>query len=122
MNRDVSLIAIAVALVGLGVYRALYLPAMLAGSSTPLLFVGFLLEAVFGIAAGVAVWRGSGRAPLLIVLLGASVALTGLIEILLGVEGWLIALLGAALAIAVAWLVAWYVARRGATRQRSQLP
>jgi hypothetical protein len=115
MNRDSSLLVIAAALIAFGVYRALYLPGMLTGASTPLLFACFLLQAVFGIAAGICVWRGAGPAPLLIVLLGSSIALTGLIEIALGVVAWLYALLGAVVALVVALLLARYVAgKRGA--------
>jgi hypothetical protein len=57
---------------------------------------------VFGIAAGIGVWRGAGAAPLLILLLGASVALTAVIEIALGIAPWLYALLAAVVALVVA--------------------
>jgi hypothetical protein len=112
VNREPARLVIAVALIAFGVYRALYLPGMLGGPSTPLLFVGFLLEAVFAIAAGIAVWRGAGAAPLLIVLAGASIALTALIEIALGVVPWLYALLAAVAALVVAVLLARYVAAK----------
>ena len=120
MNRDTPLILVAVALIAFGIYRALYLPGMLAGPSTPLLFVGFLLEAAFGIAAGIAVWRGAGAAPLLIVLVGASIALTALIEIALGVVPWLYALLAAVVALVVAVVLARYVAGKRTMRQQAQ--
>jgi hypothetical protein len=50
---------IAVALSGYGLYRALYVPAMLVRQPVPLLLIGFLLQAVFGILAGIGVWRGA---------------------------------------------------------------
>jgi hypothetical protein len=111
VNRSPELRVIAVALIVFGVWRALYLPAMLAGASTPLLFAGFLLQAVCGIAAGVLVWRGAARAPLLILLTGASVALTELFGIALGIAAWLYALLAAVFALAIACALAWFVAR-----------
>src|SRR5262245_19898714 len=112
MNRDASLLVIAVALIAFGVYRALYLPGMLGAPSAPLMFLGYLLQAVFGIAAGICVWRGVGAAPLLIVLLGASIALTRIIEIALGVAPWLYALLGAVVALVGAFVLSRYVAGR----------
>ena len=111
MSRDTSLVAIAIALVAWGVYRALYLPGLLSDLSTPL-FACYLMQAIFGIGAGIATWRGSPRAPLAIVALGASIALTGVIEILLGVAPWLYALLGAVAALVVAVLLSRYVAGR----------
>jgi hypothetical protein len=115
MNRDPSLLLIAAVLIAFGVYRALYLPGMLTGASMPLMFVCYLLQAVFGIAAGICVWRGAGAASLLILLLGASIAATGLVEIALGIVAWLYALLGALIALVVAVLLARYVAgKRGA--------
>jgi hypothetical protein len=111
VNRDTSLVAIAIALVVWGVYRALYLPGMLGDLSTPL-FACYLMQAVFGIGGGIESWLGSARAPLWILLLGASIAVTGLIEIALGIVPWLYALLGAIAALVIAWLLSRYVARR----------
>jgi hypothetical protein len=111
VNRDTSLVAIAIALVAWGVFRALYLPALVGDLSTPL-FVCYLMQTVLGIGAGVETWLGSARAPLWILLLGASIALTGVIEVLLGIVAWLYALLGAVAALVVAVLLSRYVARR----------
>ena len=103
---------IAVALSGYGLYRGLYVPAMLVGQPVPLLLIGFLLQAVFGILAGIGVWRGARWAPLVVVLLGASIAATALIEgFVLGIVAYLRALLEAVLAIAVAFLITAYVER-----------
>ena len=68
---------------------------MLVGPPVPLLLSGFLRQAVFGILAGIGVWRGARSAPLVVVLLGASIAATAL------VEGFV--------SIAVALLIAAYV-------------
>ena len=59
MNRSTALLLIAIALVVFGIYRALFIPGMLIGPPVPLLLTGFLLQAVFGIVAGVGVWRGA---------------------------------------------------------------
>jgi len=119
MNRSTALLLIAIALAVFGIYRALYVPGMLIGPSVPLLLIGFLLQAVFGIVAGVGVWRGASWAPLAIVLLGASVAVTALFEVLLGVIAYLRALLDAAVAILVTVLMAAYVRRAGSSRIKS---
>ena len=103
---------IAVALSGYGLYRALYVPAMLVGQPVPLLLIGFLLQAVFGILAGIGVWRGARWAPLVVVVLGASIAATALIEgFVFGIVAYLRVLLEAVAAIAIALLIAVYVKR-----------
>ena len=108
VNRSTALLAIAIALAGFGIYRALYVPGLLSGTSA-LLLIGFLLQAVFGIVAGVGVWRAASWAPLVIVLLGASIAATALVEgFVLGIVAALRALLEAVLAIVVCLLVAAY--------------
>jgi hypothetical protein len=80
---------------------------MLVGPTDPLLLLGFLLQAVLGIVAGVAVWYGARAAPLLVVLLGVAIALTALLEaFVLGIVAYLHALLVAVVAIVVALLIA----------------
>lgn len=112
MNRSTALLLIAISLVAFGVYRALYIPGMLVDPQVPLLLITFLLQAVFGIVAGVGVWRGARWATLAIVLLGASVVASALIEVIIGVIAYLRALLDAFVAIVVTILLVWYV--RGA--------
>ena len=86
---------------------------MLVGPPVPPALVGFLLQAVFGILAGIGVWRGARSAPILIVLLGASIAATALVEgFVFGIIPYLRALFEAVAAIAVAVLIAVYVKRR----------
>ena len=109
MNRSTALLLIAVALAAFGIYRALYIPGMLIGPPEPLLLIGFLLQAAFGIVAGVAVWRSARWASLAIVLLGASVAATALFEVLLGIIPYLRALLDAVVAIIGTFFIAAYV-------------
>ncbi len=119
MNRATALLLIAFALAVFGIYRAVYIPGMLVGVHAPLLLVGFLLQAGFGIVAAVGVWRDASWAPLVIVLLGASVAVTALFEVLLGIIAYLRALLDAVVAIIVTLLMAAYVGRAGASRAES---
>jgi hypothetical protein len=116
VNRSTALLLIAIALAVFGIYRALYVPGMLVGPPVPLLLIGFLLQAVFGIVAGVGVWRRATWAPLAIVLLGASVAATALFEVLLGIIAYLRALLDAVVALLVTVLMAAYVRRAGSSR------
>jgi hypothetical protein len=90
---------------------------MLIGPPVPLLLIGFVLQAVFGILAGIGVWRGARWASLVVLLLGASIAATALIEgFVLGIVAYLRALLEAGLAIAVALLIAARARRTGTSR------
>jgi len=110
VNRSAALLLLAIALAGYGIYLALFVPAMLVGPPVLLLLIGFLLQAVFGVVAGVGVWRGAHWAPLVVVLLGASIAATALIEgFVLGIVAYLRALLEAVVAIIVTLLIAAYV-------------
>jgi peptidoglycan/LPS O-acetylase OafA/YrhL len=113
VNRSTALLSIAVALAAFGIYRGLYVPGMLVGPTTPLLLIGFLLQAIFGVVAGVGVWRRAPWAPLAIVLLGASVAATSLVQgFVLEIVAYLSALLEAVVAILVCLVIAAYVGRR----------
>ena len=117
MNRSTALLLIATALVGFGIYRALYLPGMFVAPLGSLLLIGFLLQSVCGIAAGVGVWRRARWALLTIGLLGASIVATALIEVILGLVAYLRALLDAVVAIVVTILLVRYVGDRdGASR------
>jgi hypothetical protein len=86
---------------------------MLVGPPVPLLLIGFLLQAVSGLAAGVGLWRGASWAPLAVVVLGVSAAGTVLIEaFVLGIVAYLRALLEAVVAIVAALLIGRYVEAR----------
>jgi len=112
VNRSTGLLLLAIALIGFGIYRALYLPGMLVDVQVPLLLVAFVLQAVFAIAAGVGVWRRSRWAPLAIGLLCASIVAAALIGVALGIIAYLRALLDAVVAILVAILLIRYVQGR----------
>jgi hypothetical protein len=116
-DRATALSLIAVVLAGYGVYTAAYVPAMLLSQSVPLLLIGFVLQAVFALAAAVGVWRGQPWAAGVVVLLGVSIAATWLIEgFILGIVPYLRALLIAVFAIVVASIVAAYLNRQHGPR------
>ena len=114
MNRSTLLPLIGVALIGYGIYTALYVPGMLAGPPTPVLLTGFIAEAVFAICAGIGVWTRQRGAGTLVLLLAASIAVTAVWQgFVLGIEPWLRALVVAVLSIGIALLLAAYVSRPG---------
>src|SRR5512143_2914986 len=118
-DRSTALLLIAVALAGYGLYIAGYVPAMLVGQPVPLLLICFVLKAVCALAAAVGVWRGRPWAAGAVVLLGASIAATALVEgFVLGIVAWLHALLVVVLAIVVALIIAAYVNRQRAPASR----
>ena len=113
MNRSTTLILIAVALAGYGVYAASYVAAMLVGSPVPALLIGFLLQAACALAAALGVWRGRRWAAVAVVLLGVSIAVTWLLEgFILGIVAYLYALLVAAVALLTTLVIAGYVNRQ----------
>jgi hypothetical protein len=114
VERHTALLLLAIALAAYGVYHALYAIAMLPGLASPLLFFAFALQAVLAILAAIGVWRQQRWAAAALLLLGASIAATALVEALvLGIIGWLYALLIAVAAIVIALLLAAYVNRSG---------
>jgi len=113
MTRSTTLLVIAVALTGYGVYAASYVPAILVGPAVPALLIGFVLQAVCALAAAVGVWRGQGWAAGAVVLLGVSIAGTWLFEgFILGIVAYLYALLVALIALIVTLVIAAYVNRQ----------
>lgn len=112
-NRSAALILIAVALAGYGVYIGSFVPGMLFGQSLPLLLICFVLQAVCALAAALGVWRGQPWASRVVVVLGVAVAATALVEaFVLGIVGYLHALLVAAAAIVIVAIIAAYLNRR----------
>ena len=110
MDRATALLLITVALAAYGVYRASFVFALLVAPGSLVLLVAFALEMGLAIAAAVGVWRRRPWAPTAMVLLGAAIAATALLEgFVLGVIGWLYALLIALAAVVVALLLASYV-------------
>jgi len=112
-DRSTTLVVIAIALAGYGVYTAAYVPAMLVGPPMPLLLSGFVLQVVCAIAAAIGIWRGRPWAAGVVALLGVSIAATALIEgFVLGIVAYLRALLVAVLALVVAMMIAAYLNQR----------
>ena len=121
MERATGLLLIAIALAAYGVYHALYAVAMLPAPTVPLLLLAFVLQAVLAILAAVGVWREQRWAATALLLLGASVAATALLEaFVLGIIGWLVALLIAIAAIGIALLLRAYVNRSGPLLDRGR--
>lgn len=116
MNRSTGLLLIAIALIVFGIYRALHVPGMLVDPQVPALLVAFVLQAVFGIVAGVGVWRRARWAPLCIGLLCGSIVVTDLIGVILGIIAYLYALLELVVTIVVAVLVIRYVREEAGDR------
>ena len=114
MERRTALLLITIALGAYGVYHALYAISMLLAPASPLLLIAFALQAVLAILAAVGVWRQRRWAATALLLLGAIIAVTALVEaFVFGLMGWLYALLIAIAAIAIALLLGAYVNRSG---------
>ena len=114
MERHTALLLIAIALVAYGVYHAFYAITMLLAPASPLLLLAFALQAALAILAAVGVWRQQRWAAAALLLLGASIAATALVEaFVFGIIAWLYALLIAIAAIGIAVLLGAYVKRSG---------
>jgi len=112
VGRNTGLLLIAIALAAFGGYRALYAIAMLPAPVSLLSFVLFALQAVLAILSAVCIWRRRSEAGMAVLLLGASVAATALVEaFVFGILAWLYALLIAIAAIVIALLLRAYVER-----------
>ena len=105
---------IAIALAAYGLYHAVLAIAMLPSPASLWLWLAFAVQAVLAIMAAAGVWRLRRWAGTVLLLLGVSVAATALIEaFVLGIIGWLYALLIAVAAIAIALLLGAYLERSG---------
>src|SRR5262245_23890620 len=111
MDRATAIPLIALALAAYGVYTALYIPGMLIGPPAPLLLICFIAQVVCALASAVGLWWRHGGAATALILLGAAIAATQLIEVLLGILPYLRAVLVAVLAIVGTLALASYVNR-----------
>jgi hypothetical protein len=109
VSRSAALPLIALVLAGYGVWTALYIPAMLIGPITPLLLIGFIAQTGCALIAAIGVWRDQPWAAAVILALGASIAATQLVEILLGIVPFLRAVLLAVSALVAALLLVMYL-------------
>jgi hypothetical protein len=114
MDRRSADLLIALALAAYGIWYALYVPAMLAGTPQPFLLIAFLAIAVLALVAAFGVARRQPWAAIALVLLGVTVAVTQLIEgFVLGILPWLRAVLVAVLALVTTVALASYYRARG---------
>jgi hypothetical protein len=112
MERRTALTLIALALAVYGGYRLLYAITMLPVSDPPLALIAFGVQAALAILAAIGVWRQQRWAAAALLLLGASIAITALVEaFVLGIIAWLHAVLLAIAAIVVALLLGAYIDR-----------
>jgi hypothetical protein len=112
LERSLALLLIGGGLGAYGVWQAFSAIAMLPGLTSPLLLLAFALQAVLAILAAVGVWRQKRWAGAALLLLGAAIAATALIEaFVLGIIAWLYALLFSIAAIVIALILAAYVNR-----------
>ena len=112
LERRPALLLIAIALAAFGAYRALYAVAMLPAPASILMLLAFSAQAVLAIFAAMGVWRQQRWAAAVLLGLGASIAVTALLEaFVLGIIPWLIALVVAIAAIAGALSLGAYVGR-----------
>jgi hypothetical protein len=80
MTRSAATVVITVGLAIYGVYIASYIPGFLVGTPMPLMLILFIAQACAAILGAVGVWRGSPWAPPVVILLGAAVAATAIVE------------------------------------------
>jgi hypothetical protein len=112
VERPLTSILIAGVLAAYGVWHAIYAITMLPAPSSALLLLAFILQAVLAILAAIGVWRQRRWAAAAVLGLGAAVAATALVEaFVLGIIGWLYALLIAVGAIVIALLLGAYLDR-----------
>lgn len=110
MERRTVRLLIAIGLLAYGVYHAFYAIMMLPAPASLLMLLAFALQATLAIVAAAGVWREQSWAATALLLLGVSIAGTALIKaFVLGLIGWLIALLIAIASIVAALLLGNYV-------------
>ena len=112
LARSTTRALVAVALLGYGLYRALWVPGLMAGPPAPLLLVCFVLQALSAIAAGIGILLRAPWATAAVLLLGVSIAATAVVEgFVLGIAPYLRSLLEAVLAVVVALVLAAWILR-----------
>jgi hypothetical protein len=95
-----------------GLYTASFIPGLLVGAPMPLILVGFLVQAVAAIAAGVGVFLASGWTPAAVIVLGMAIALTEIVEgFVLGLISYDRALAVGVAGVVITFLIAIYLRR-----------
>jgi hypothetical protein len=112
MSRDLLTPVIVIGLAAYGIYVGLYIPPMLVGTPPVGILFAFLLQTVAALMGAVGVWTRRSWAPLAIVVLGAAIAATSLIEgFFLGIISYNRAVGVAVIGLVVTILTALYVSR-----------
>ena len=113
MNRNTATTVVAIALLGYGLYIGSYVPPLFVGNPPMSILFGFLVQMVAALAGAAGVWWRQPWAALAIVILGAAIAATALVEgFVLGLVGYNHALAVAILALVITIALAVYVSRR----------
>src|SRR5262249_27548285 len=114
MNRSAAMGIIAIALAGYGTYTAVYVPPLVTSGHSPFLLASYAVQACAALLAAVGLWRASSWAPAVVIILGAAVAATELVEaFIMGIIAYL-----PAIAISVVVLVATIAVGVSASRTR----
>ncbi len=112
MSRDLLTTVIVLGLAAYGIYIGLYIPPMLVGTPPMSILVGFLMQVVAALMGAVGVWTRRSWAPLAIIVLGAAIAATSLLEgFVLGIISYNHAVVVAVVGLVVTILAAGYVNR-----------
>jgi len=112
MSRDAVTTVVVVTLVAYGLYIGSYVPAMLVGSPPVSILIGFVVQTVAAILAAVGVWQMRAWAPVALIVLGAAIAFTEIIEgFVLGIVAYNRAVVVAVLGLVLTILAAAYVGR-----------
>lgn len=112
MNRNAATTVVAVALLGYGLYIGSYVPPLFVGSPPASILFGFLLQMIAALAGAAGVWWRQSWAPAAVIVLGAAIAATALIEgFVLGLVGYNHALAVAILGLVITIAIAIYVSR-----------
>jgi hypothetical protein len=117
MSRDLPTTLIVIGLALYGIYIGLYIPPLLVGTPPLSILFGFLVQTVAALLGAIGVAGHRSWAPLAIVVLGAAIAATSMVEgFFLGIISYNHAVSVGALGLIVTILTAIYVSRREGLR------
>jgi len=112
MSRDALTTVVVVALVAYGLYIGSYLVPMFVGSPPIAIVVGFAVQTIAALAGAVGVLWQRSWAPVMLVVLGAAIAFTAIVEgFVLGLVGFNHATVVAVTGLVLTILAAVYVSR-----------
>ena len=112
MNRRAAMGVLAIALAAYGIYTALYLPPLVASGHSAFLLAAYAVQACAALFAAVGLWRASAWAPAVIIILGAAVVVTQLVEaFILGIIAYVPAIAVSVIVLLAAIAIAVYSGR-----------